>query len=231
MLRTFEEIKNDVIVKSGIKTTSTYFTDAILDDWIKQSERWATAFKKWPFTEGRVSTTFVAGQEEYPFEGYKSDSFRMVHVGGKRLGKITFEDYKIFKEDQESSADRVFSDYGRIMFVNPLIDLAGTLTAWGQYTPAPIDVTEPNSLTVFSNGDEEGNEAIVEKVLSFIRKRQQKRNDANDHLKNAKDILENMEGIVEEELFNYKTKDRGMFERVDVVNGSYYNDGIKRDQF
>ncbi|MBU2527527.1 MAG: hypothetical protein KKC03_13100 [Bacteroidetes bacterium] len=231
MLSTQTDIKNDVIVKLGISTTLAYYTDDILNDWICQAHRWATAYKKFPFTEGRVSTTYVSGTEEWNFEGYKSDSFRILQVGGKRLEKIDFESYQIYREEETAGTDRVFTDRVRTVFINPNIDLAGTLTAWGQYTPNDPDMTGTAANTVFSNGDEEGNEAIVEKVLSFAKIREQKLDDAEYHNKRAKDILENMEGIIDDEQFNYKTKDRGMWKRIDVIGGDYYNDLIKRDQF
>ena len=39
MLTTSNDIKNDVIVKLGISTSSAYYTDAILNDWIQQASR------------------------------------------------------------------------------------------------------------------------------------------------------------------------------------------------
>src|SRR3990167_1302562 len=98
MLTTFNDIKTDVINKLGIATTDANYTDAILNTWIQQGTRWATSYKKWPHTEGRVSTTFT-GTEEWTFEGYRADSFRMMQIGGKRLEKLNFEDYQIFREE------------------------------------------------------------------------------------------------------------------------------------
>ena len=97
MLVTSNDIKNDVIVKLGITTTTAFYTDAILDDWIQQAERWATAYRKWPFSEGKQETTYTSANEEWNFEGIKADSIRILQIGGKRFEKVTFEDYQIFK--------------------------------------------------------------------------------------------------------------------------------------
>jgi len=234
MLKTVGEIKNDVIVKLGISTTSAYYTDAILNDWIKQSTRWALAQHKFPFTEGMTSTTYVSGQERYDFEGYKADSFRIIQLGGKGLEKLNYEDYLIFLEDEPQTTGRearVFSDFNRSLYVNPNTDLSGTLTAWGQYAPIDPDMTLPSAETAFTNWEEEGNEAIVEKVLEFANTREKKPQEAQLHLQNAVDILDKVWDKVQEEQFNYKTKNRGMFRQVDVLNGGYREDGINTNQF
>lgn len=232
MINTFNEIRNDVIVKLGINTTSAYYTETILNDWVKQATRWATAYKKWPFTEGRISTTFTS-VEEWSFEGYKADSFRMIQIGGKRLDKLNFEDYQIFREEDSSGSDRVFTDFGRLVLINPNIDLSGTLTAYGQFTPADMDVTDLTATTVFSGGDEEGNEAIVEEVLSFANIREKKETEAQYHHERAKQILDVVYGKVAEEQFNYKTHRTrgGMWKRINVLDSGVEDDKIKRDQF
>ena len=232
MLSNFNDIKTDVIVKLGITTTSAYYTDAILDDWIQQAERWATSYKKWAFTEGRVSTTW-AGTEELTFEGYKADSFRYLKVGDKVFQKLNFEDYLIMKEETPNANDRVYTDYGRLVMVNPKADASGTLTAYGQYTPLPIDVTDLTATTVFSGGDEEGNTAIVQEVLSYAFTRKEEPALVKFHHENAVAILDSIKGIIDDEQFNYHShKTRGgMWERVDVIDGGLRDELFKRDQF
>lgn len=240
MLKTFDDIKTDVIVKMGISTTSAYYTDAILNDWIQQANRYASSYKKWPFSEGRVSTTFAAGSgensDEWNFEGIKADSIRILLIGGKRLQKINFEDYLLFREYESSSTRRVFSDMGRTVFINPNADVSGTLTAWAQYQPVDIDVTDLTAETIFSNGDEEGNEAIVEKTLEFANTREQtpaSLQKAAYHSSRAKDILDSLWKKVEDEQFNYHT-DRvrgGMWERINIIDGGYNDELNKPNQF
>ena len=200
---------------------------------IQRATRWATSYKKWPHTEGRLSTTYTSASEEWDFEGYKADSLRIVTIGGKRLDKLNFEDYLIMREEQPDANDRVYTDYGRLVYVNPKIDLSGTLTVYGQYTPIDIDMTDTNSVTVFSNRDEEGNEAIVEEVLSYAHTREKKKGEAKFHHEKAVSILDGVFGNIEDEQFNYKTHRTrgGMWEHLDVVEGDYRDDLFKRNQF
>lgn len=232
MLSNFADIQTDVVRKLGITTTAAYYSDAIINGWIQQAARWAASYKKWPFTEGRVSTTYT-GAEEFQFEGYKAESFRMLLIGGKRYKKMNYEDYLIMKEAEPQSTERVFSDYGRLVIVNTGASGSGTMTAYGQFQPADIDVTDHTALTVFSSGDEEGNEAIVEKVLEFANSREKKPDEALMHLQKAAAILEGLWGKCQDEQYAYQTSKQrgGMFERFSVVDGGLSSELYKRDQF
>lgn len=233
MLTTYGDIKNDVIRKLGIATTSVNYSDAIIDGWIQQAHRWATSFKKWPHTEGRVSTTYASSTEEWLFEGYKAETFRRLEIDGKRLDKITFEDYKIFKEEDPTGNDRVFTDFGRLVVINPLVDLSGTLTAYGQYTPVDIDVTDLTATTVFSGRDEEANEAIVQEVLSYAKTRDQRSPEAQFYHKRAEAILDGLWARLGDEQYGYQTHRTrgGMFKRINVIDSGVEDDNINRDQF
>lgn len=233
------EIKNDVMVKADISTSEAFITDDILNDWIDQAHKWASGYRKWTSTEGRSSTTFASLatnadgilEANYP-EGWKADSIRKMRIGGKRVDKKEFYKFLDFLEDFPSDTSRIFSDFGMVYYINPNIDVSGTIAVWGQYTPATLDSTDEEAKTVFSGNEEEANEAIVEKVLSFIRKREKDSNRAIIHEQNAKTILENLWTKISDEQFAYQSPDNdGMFERMDIVNGGFKSDLLKRDQF
>lgn len=232
MISTYGDIKNDIIRKLGIATTAINYSDAILDGWIQQGHRWVTSFKKWPHTEGRLNTTYT-GIEEIQFEGYKADSFRMLQIGGKRLNKLNFQDYQIFREEDASGSDRVFSNYGNLVFINPNMGLSGTLTAWGQYTPVDIDVTDLTATTVFSGRDEEANEAIVDEVISYAKTRDQKPKEADFYHNKAVAVLNGLWERVRDEAYAYQTHRTrgGMWKRMNVIDSGVEDDKIKRDQF
>ena len=230
-LNTTGDVMTEVLVRNNRTTTDAFITDAILQDWMRQSHKWGSAYHKWPFTEGRVSTTFAA-TEEWNFEGYKSDSFRILQIGGKRLKKLDFANYQIFREEEPSSNERVFSDFGRTVFINPNVDLSGTLTAWGQYEPI-IDPTDLTALTVFSGSDEEGNEALVEKISAYLKRREHLPDEAELHDQRAVAKLEEVWKRVLDEQYAYQTHpdSGGMFERFDVLDGRPTDELIKRNQF
>lgn len=232
-MNTLGEIKTEVLVQLGVSTTVGYYTDDILNRWIDDSHKWAAAFRKWPFTEKRDQTTSWSGTEEvaYPSSDLRSDTIRLLQIGGKRLRKINFEHYQRFREDNPSSSERLFSDYSRTLFINPYADVSGTLTAFAQYTPSSFDFTDPSSETVFSIEEEDGNAAILEDVLSKAKTREKKMNEAQAHQVNARTLLTELFDSIGQEQFLYDSEGEGMWERIDVLNGGLYSKEIKRDQF
>ena len=156
----------------------------------------------------------------------------MLSIGGKRMKKLNFEDYQILREDRPESTDRVFTDFGRIVFINPNADVSGSLVAYGQYTPA-LDPTDLTATTIFSDYDEEGNESIVEKATSYLKRREHLPQEAELHDQRAAAKLEEIWKRVLDEQYAYQTSKArgGMFERVEVVNGGLYSEDFHRDQF
>jgi hypothetical protein len=107
------------------------------------------------------------------------------------------------------------------------------LTAYGQYNPVDIDMTDTSSTTVFSNGDEDGNEAIVEEVLYYANLRERKEQQAQFHHARAVQILEGLWARVQDEAYAYHTTRArgGMFKRINVLGGGVDDELIRRDQF
>lgn len=235
-MQTRDEIFTQVLVRNNRTTTDAFITDANLKQWYRDANLWATAFHKWPFTEGRVQTTFATGggpdSDEWYFEGYKADSFRIVMIGGKRLSKRNLEDYFILREERPEQTDRVYTDFGRYVKINPKADVSGTLVAIGQYQPY-IDVTDETGTTLFSSYDEEGNEAIFEKMSGFLKRREHLTQESDLHDQRAVAKLEEIWKRIEDEQFNYKTDPQrgGMFERFNILSGRPTSDEFKRDQF
>ena len=231
MINTLQDIQDEFLVRGNISTTSGFYTDQILNDWTRIAHDFTVGYKKWPFTEGRVSTIYSAVEEfTYP-EGWKADSIRFLQVGGKRLKKVNFQDYQTFREDNASANDRIFTDFGQLYFINPLADVSGTTMAWGQYTPI-IDPTDKTMLTVFSNTGNEGNEAIINEIMSYAMTKEKKTNDSAYYHKKAQEILEGIWLRIGDEQSGYQPYEgEGMWKRFDVLNGGFREDIIKRDQW
>jgi hypothetical protein len=237
-LKTIGDIQTEFLVRNNLTTTDSFLTDQILKDWTNEAHIFCAGYKKWPFTEGRISTTFasLATNEDgylagsYP-EGWKSDSIRLMTIGGRRVDKKNFYKFQQFVEDNPSANDRIFTDYNRIYYVNPRIDLSGTIAVWGQYTPV-IDLSLPAEVTVFSNYDEEGNEAMVEKITAYLKRRENEPQLAEAHDARASAKLDEVATKIKDEQAQYQDTDNdGMFKRIDVVNGGFRDDIINRNQF
>ena len=230
-------IITEVLVRGGKSTTSGWVTDTQLNNWLDQAHRWAAGYKKWPMTEGRIQTTFATGtgpnSDEWDFEGYRADSFRLMQIGGKRLEKLNYEDYLIYREEKSDGTGRYFSDQAGVVFINPNIDASGTVVAWGQYMPANFDSTDGTQETVFTEGNDEGNQAIIEEMVGYAYKRDGKKQEAaNQHLI-AKNLLDEMSERIQNEQSRYKTQEErgGMFKRFDVLLGRGVDDDSIENQF
>ena len=53
------DLITEVVVRLGTDTTVAFYTDSILERWIDQAHRWAAGQHKYPFTEGKVTTTYT----------------------------------------------------------------------------------------------------------------------------------------------------------------------------
>ena len=230
MLNTITDILTEVLVRGQQSTSNGFLTDEILNDWLTEKHRFAAGFKPWPYTEGRASTTYaslVSDEDgdlrgEY-FENWKPDSIRWMQIGGKRVQKMNFQNYMRFREDQSSAQDRVFTDFGLIYKLNPNADVSGTITAWGQFIPY-IDVTDNTAVTVFSNRNEDGNEAIVELMIGELKQRSNNPRDAQAHIQKGVSILNAMWEMIRGEQHAYHGGDVGMFEHFDVLAGGLRDD-------
>lgn len=236
-MKTRDDIFTQVLVRNNRTTTDSFVTDTILKAWFRDATLWATSFHKWPFTEERDASTTWSGTEKVDYSSFgvefKADSIRILTIGdNKRMRKLNFEDYLIFREEESSATDRVFSDFGRTLYINPKADVSGTLAAFGQSEPT-IDLTDETGTTAFSTYDDEGNEAIYEKMTSYLKTREHLPDEAQIHDARAMQKLEEVWKRVQEEQYQYHTHEArgGMFRRVDVLDGFYDDEGFKRDQF
>ena len=236
-MNTRDDIFTQVLVRNNRTTTDSFITDTNLKAWFKDAVIWGTSYKEWPFTEGRDASTTWSGTEAVEYSSFspefKADSIRMLIIGAKRLQKLNFEDYQIFREESPSSTDRVFSDFNRTVYINPNADVSGTLYAYGQEQVA-VDVTDETGTTPFSTYDAEGNEAIYEKMSSYLKRREHLADEAELHDKRASTKLEEIWKRIQDRQALYQTHpDRGgMFHHFDVIDGrGGNNDWFNEDQF
>jgi len=234
------EIKTEVLVRLGKNTTSAFYTDSMLEDWINQSHKWAAGYRQWPFTEYMdKSLSFVSGTEEYayPNVGLRTDSIEMLKIGteanwteNQSFGKKLFTDYMKYRENYSDEDDEIFSDYKRTIYINPNCT-GGTIYALGQLLPADMVVGDggDSDKSVFSTAaEDEGDEAIIESVLSKAWKKEKKFSVSLQHYTLAKSILDDMWGRIKNDQSDYQTKDRKLFEDFDVIKGTTKGENISQ---
>lgn len=230
-MRTRDDLFTELLVRNNLTTTDSFISDTYLKNWFRDAHMWASSFYKWPMTEGRTSTTFAASEENF-IEGYKADSIRMMQIGGNRLTKLNFEDYQTFREEEPTGTDRVFSSFGKLVYINPYCGLTGTLTVWGQYQPY-IDVTDETGTTIFTDWNDEGNEGILEKMSSYLKRRQNNIQAAELHDQRAAAKLKDVWDRYQAEQFKKQTHpdSGGIFKRLNVLAGGMNDEIMHRDQF
>lgn len=235
-LRTVSDLITEVLVRNNRSTTDSFITDAMLQDWVRDANNYATTQYKWPLSEVRDKSLAWTGVEEIPYTDftvdYKADAIRILQIGDKRLQKTSFEEYLKFREEEPSANDRIFADFSRTLYINPNADVSGTIAAFGQYTPQ-IDPTDAAATTMFSTFDEEGNEAVVEKMSSYLKRREHLPDEAELHDQRTDVVLEKLWKKVQAEQYKYQTgpSSEGMWRRMDVLNGGFRDDIFNTDQF
>lgn len=255
-MRNYGDIRNDFLVKMNQSTTVAFYTEQILKDWFDDAHMWAASQFTWPFAEGRYSTTTASTSTnedgwttlQYP-EGFKTDTVRLLTVGGKRFDKKNFYKWQQFIQDNTSDTSKIFSDYGRTIYINPQAsDFSGTVTLWGQYNIAESNydtsstgVGDPANTTIFTDVANDANEAILEKMMSYALVREKTPTSfyrgkfvsaSSFHAQLAEDILGKVWKAIQAEQFGYQdTLNEGMWKRFDVLRGGFKEDIFRRDQW
>lgn len=236
MLSSASDIINEVLVRNNRTTTDSFITDDMLEDWLRQANTYCTTRYKWPLSEVRDQSTSWSGTEQTDYSSFtvdfKADSIRILRIGDKAIRKIAFEEYLKFREFRPSDNERIFSDFARVLYINPNADVSGTIAAFGQYAPL-LDPTDATATTIFSSFDEEGNEAIVEKMTSYLKRREHLPDEAELHDQRTDAKLQGLYEKVQAEQYAYQSgrNSEGMWKRFDVLEGDYRDAIFNRDQF
>lgn len=233
MAYTYPQLQTEVLVRLGSDTTSTFYTEVNIRNWLITAHLWAAAYKKWPQTEYKdKSGVFTIGTEtySYPNIGFRTDSIRLLQIGSYLFQKKNFNDYLKFREDYPDRDDKYFSDYGRTLYVNPKC-ASGTIYTYGQLTPTSLgSVASSSSSTVFANSEDEADEAIIEKAMSLAFLKAKKIQESITFENSAKQKLEELWKRITDEQHAYQTINKTMFTDFDVLKGEI-NDETNPLQF
>lgn len=219
MAYTYTQLQSEVLVRLGADTTSSFYTESDIRDWLNRSYIWSSAYHKWPQTEYKdKSSAFTKGTEtySYPNATFKTDSIRILQIGSYLFKKKNFADYLKWREDYPDRDDKYFSDYGRSLYINPNC-ASGTIYAYGQYTPTGLAMG--SSSTVFANNEDEADEAIIEKTLSYAFLKEKKFKESISYESSAKQKLDELWKRITDEQYAYQNINQSMFSDIDVVKG------------
>lgn len=216
---TFSELKTELNNRLSITATNTFWTQAMLENWLNQANYWACTYKHWPFTE-KAKTTTTKVQTDFDYDVYdypsdfRSDSIRRLEIKQsdgtiKKYQKVRYEDFLNYVEDEGD--DYIFSDFRRRIFIYPKVKTAGLeISIWGQEKPEKM--INDSDKTPFAEGDEAGEEAIIKRALMIALQKAKKYQEAAIEREEAKIILEELWARIQEEQITYQSKDNPFFD-------------------
>lgn len=161
-MKTRLDIFNKLQPKLFAVGTSTYFTPTRINDQIDDSYLTVASARQWPDIKKGFITNTIAGDDYYDYpDNCQSESVFKISVDGESdYKKLDFEDFMKIVEDNSTSTDKIFSEYGRQIFIfpTPTVTGSGNLILWGVIQAASLSADE--SVTMFTDWCDALNEAI-----------------------------------------------------------------------
>lgn len=172
---TRSEHRQAILDEVSLESTDTFLTTAILNRYYDRAVRWLGGLKNWQQTQiAKKQTLTTVGDEtdeywDYP-TNFKTDSIYRLEINGERYKPLTFEEYLNFKEDDNTSTKKVFTDHRRQLFIYPTVSNADVLSIWGHEIPA---LATGDSSTHPWENEQLLEEAINRYMLGLVFKKQQ----------------------------------------------------------
>jgi len=161
-MRTLLDIKNKLQPKLYAVGTSSYFTPTRIEDQINDSYLTVAAARQWPDIKKGFVTHTEVGEDyyDYPSNCQSESIFKISVDGDSKYDKWDFEDFMKFVEDNPTSTKKIFSEYGRQIFIFPTPTTTGSanLILWGVIQAALL--TDDGDVTMFTDWADVLNEAI-----------------------------------------------------------------------
>lgn len=212
---TFLESQNEVKNRLSISAGNPFWTDDMIKQWLNIANVWACAFRPWAFTEGAKKIPSVAGKRYYDYPiSFRSDSLTRLSVADSSgnetwYQKVRYDDFMNYLQNNPDGTDKIFTDYRREYFINPVVDTDGLdISVWGQQVPDTL--VNDDDITPFTEGAPEGEEAIIKKALAIALKKSNLTK-AEEEEKEAILILQDLWSRISKNQASYHTKDTPFF--------------------
>lgn len=175
-MQTFGDMKERLTDDLLVAGSSTLFSTDRISKLINEAYLWATGLYEWPELQKGYDTTTPAVEGstneqyvDYP-EDFRTDTLtEFIYINGKPFRKKGWNEFLEHKRLNPNSTKRIFADYGRQVFIFPHQTVGLEICMWGQRQATRL--TSDSDTTIFSNHDEAGNEAVVDKAFSVAMKR------------------------------------------------------------
>lgn len=163
-MRTAGDIQTKLTPMLFATTTSSFFTPTRILAAISDAQLTIVDNKPWPDVK-RGFLFDTSGDEYYDYpDNCQSESVFKISINGvSSYIKKDFEDFLIFKEENPTSTDKYFSEFGRQLFITPTPAAVAEGTKngilWGLIQATTL--TNANDLTFFSDWADSVNMAIL----------------------------------------------------------------------
>lgn len=225
-MTTFKDIQDTLYDDLMASTNSATFPLTRIKSLINQANQWATSLFPWTELQRAMTTNAEIGQEYYDYpDAFRTDTLgEFLHYNGNSYERVAFKDYIEFKRRYPNSTKQIFADYARQYFIFPTPTTTDTILVWGGIQADTL--TADADVTIFSNHDDSGNEAIERKALSLALRRIDSNLSASEE-KEAVALLTVIWGKVEQRQQTKKRLDKPMFRVPDffAVSGSTFQEG------
>jgi len=150
--------------------TSTYFTTTRINAQISDSYLTVANARQWPDIKKGFVTSTVNGQDyyDYPSNCQSESVFKISVDGDSKYEKWDFEDFMREVEDNPDSTKKIFSEYGRQLFIFPTPTTNGVsnLILWGVIQAAVL--TGDSDITMFTDWCDSLNDAIEQDAFGNL---------------------------------------------------------------
>lgn len=182
-MQTRSDIETELLARIMAANNSTQFSSTRLTTLVKDANLWAGTLFFWPpLFRNRIFSSKPNTQSlNYDYYDYPSDyltgSIQRLYIGGLKYEKKAFQDFLDYVDQATpgalppDSTKRYFAEYARQFFVYPTVSVQGDSDGlvWGNIQPLSLD--SPSDITIFSQWNDSGNEAILKKALSVALER------------------------------------------------------------
>jgi hypothetical protein len=210
-MKTRKELKQHFDLMLNLNEKSTLMNDEMKNQLISDAYIWVGNRHKWASRE--VCERYIIGTEaregyyDYPAE-FPSKAIETLRINGKLYDQRDYHDLMRFMDEnpkwQPQGNDKpLFANYGSWFFIFPIIKVDGLpmhITGVAQVMPLVNDQAK----TIWSEGEEDLNEAIVLKALHAYTRKQ-------DYYQEAMGLVEACWDRYTKELQKDKKLDRPLF--------------------
>ena len=166
------EMEAELVSQLQVASNSSLYPAARITSLIQNAYKWATNLFIWTDLVKAKTTDTGASQEYYDYpEEFRSNTILRLDIDEDPYERKNFEDFLDYKENNSTTTKKMFANYGRLFFVNPIPSAIGTdnICAWGAIQADALSAS--SSETIFTNNNPEGNDAVVQRAFGVALKR------------------------------------------------------------